>query len=39
MDEWMTLAQEAWTLPWVRAIAVALASVLAAKIADLLLAS
>ncbi len=37
MDEWMNLAQEAWTLSWVRASAVALASVLAAKVADLLI--
>jgi small-conductance mechanosensitive channel len=33
----MNLAQEAWTLSWVRAIAVVLASVLAAKIAHLLI--
>jgi len=37
MNEWMTLAPEAWALPWVRALVAVLASVLAAKIADLLI--
>ncbi len=37
MDEWITFAQEAQTLPWVRASAVVLVSVLLAKSVDVLM--
>ena len=35
MDEWITFAQEAQTVPWVRAIVVVLVSVMLAKVVDL----
>ena len=37
MDEWIALAQEAQALPWVRALEVIGASVVVAKIVDLLI--
>ena len=37
MDDWIAFAEEALNLPWVRAIAVILVSVLAARIVDLLI--
>ncbi len=37
MDEWITFAQEAQAVPWVRAIVVVLVSVVLARIVDLLI--